>query len=145
MAEMHDKFMKTAFLFSDESKCVSFHVGAVIVKDKRIVSIGYNGTPPGLPNCCDVFDKDDFDPAAHTAWQKKNEIHAEMNAILQAANYGIEISGATLYANCHPCSLCAKMLINVEVKKIVVVGDYPDKLAEDMLKEAGIDVEKIKT
>ncbi len=135
MAEMHDKFMKTAFLFADESKCVSYHVGAVIVKDKRIVSIGYNGTPPGLPNCCDVFDKDNFDTPVHTEWQKKNEIHAEMNAILFAAKKGEDIEGCELYVTDSPCNDCLKNISMSGIKNVYYLYPYHQEMNSDILKK----------
>lgn len=127
MAEMHDKFMKTAFLFADESKCVSHHVGAVIVKDKRIISIGYNGTPPDLPNCCEVFDKDNFDREAHHKWSKDNEIHAEMNAVAFAAKHNVEIDGCDVYVTVSPCNDCLKNLSMTGVKNVYYLYLY-DKI-----------------
>ncbi|HPI82018.1 MAG TPA: deaminase [Candidatus Paceibacterota bacterium] len=127
MAEMHDKFMKTAFLFAEESKCVSYHVGAVIVKDKRIISIGYNGTPPGLPNCDEVFDKDNFDREAHHHWSKDNEIHAEMNALAFAAKTNIETEGADMYITTSPCNDCLKNISMTGIKNVYYLYLY-DKI-----------------
>lgn len=128
MAEMHDVFMKTAFLFASHSKCVSHHVGAVIVKNKRIISVGYNGTPPGLPNCCEVFDKDNFDPVVHRSWQKVNEIHAEMNALAFAAKQGDNIDGCDLYVTVSPCEDCLKNLSVAGIKNIYYLYLYDVEL-----------------
>jgi dCMP deaminase len=125
---MHDKFMKTAFLFADESKCVSHHVGSVIVKDKRIISIGYNGTPPGLPNCCEIFDKNNFDREAHHAWSKDNEIHSEMNCIAFAAKTNIETEGADMYVTVSPCNDCLKNISMTGIKNVYYLYLY-DKIS----------------
>lgn len=127
MSEMHDKFMKTAFLFADESKCVSYHVGAVIVKDKRIISIGYNGTPPSLPNCDEVFDRNNFDREAHHHWSKDNEIHAEMNALAFAAKTNIETEGADMYITTSPCNDCLKNISMTGIKNVYYLYLY-DKI-----------------
>ena len=135
MAEMHDKFMKTAFLFADESKCVSYHVGAAIVKDKRIVSIGYNGTPPGSPNCCDVFNKDNFDREAHHFWSKENEIHAEMNAVAFAAKKGESIENCDIYVTIQPCNDCLKNLSMAGIKRLFYLYPYDkEKMNSALLK-----------
>lgn len=127
MAEMHDKFMKTAFLFADESKCVSHHVGAVIVKDRRIISIGYNGTPPGLPNCNEVFNGDSFEREKHHFWSKDNEIHAEMNALAFAAKTNIETEGADMYVTVSPCNDCLKNISMTGIKNVYYLYLY-DKI-----------------
>ena len=124
MAEMHDVFMKTAFLFAQKSKCVSHHVGAVIVKDNRIISVGYNGTTPGLPNCGDVFNKDDFDREAHHKWQKDNEIHAEINSFAFAAKRGDSIDGCDMYTTISPCNECLRNLSMTGIKNIYYLYLY---------------------
>jgi len=127
MSEMHDKFMKTAFLFADESKCVSHHVGAVIVKARRIISIGYNGTPPGLPNCNEVFDGDHFEREKHHFWSKDNEIHAEMNALAFASKTNIETEGADMYVTVSPCNDCLKNISMTGIKNVYYLYLY-DKI-----------------
>lgn len=117
-------FIKTAELLSSYSNCVSFKVGAVIVKDKRIITTGYNGSPAGKTNCCDVFDKDNFDREEHHKWSEINEIHAEMNAIMYAASANISIKDAIMYVTHHPCDNCLKHIINTGIKKIVYLHDY---------------------
>jgi len=124
MSKMHDVFMKTAFLFAEKSKCVSHHVGAVIVKDERIISVGYNGSPPGLPNCCEVFDKDNFDRAEHSPWSRDNEIHAEMNSLMYATKTNIETEGADIYVTISPCNDCLKNLTASGIKNVYYLYPY---------------------
>ena len=100
-------FINIAKEISSASKCVSRRVGAVIVKDGRILSTGYNGTPAGFINCCDYWDNKHT--SQHHQWSKTYEIHAEMNAIIWAARKGISIEGATIYVTLEPCSDCSKI------------------------------------
>jgi len=115
-------FINIAKEIASASKCVSKQVGAVIVKDGRILSTGYNGTPPGYTNCTDHWDgqytKD------HHEWSKTYEIHAEMNAIIWAAREGISINGATIYVTLEPCSDCSKNIIASGIKRIVYDKSY---------------------
>lgn len=127
MAEMHDVFMKTAFLVAEKSHCVSHHVGAVIVKNKRIIAMGYNGTPPGLPNCSEHFDPENFDREEHHKWSKDNEIHAEMNAIAFSAKHNVEIDGCDIYVTISPCNDCLKNLSMTGIKNIYYLYLY-DKI-----------------
>lgn len=115
-------FINIANEISGASKCVSKQVGAVIVKDGRILSTGYNGTPAGYKNCNDhwneKYTKD------HHDWSKTYEIHAEMNAIIWAARKGISIEGATIYVTLEPCSECSKNLIASGIQRIVFQRAY---------------------
>jgi dCMP deaminase len=119
-------FLKTAFLLGQESKCVSKQVGAVIVKDKRIISTGYNGTPSGFENCNQHFPE--YDPTKdrdeHHEWSKTYEIHAEENAINFAAAEGQAIAGAEIYTILQPCDECLKSIIAAKIKKIYYVIPY---------------------
>jgi len=124
MADMHDVFMKTAFLIAQKSKCVSHHVGAVIVKNQRIVSIGYNGTPPGYKNCCEIFDEKSFDREEHYKWSRDNEIHAEMNAISFAAKNGESINGCDIYVTISPCNDCLKNMVMTGIKNVYYLYLY---------------------
>ena len=124
MKKLHDVFMKTAFLFAEKSKCVSHHVGAVIVKNDRIISVGYNGSPPGLPNCCERFNKDEFDRIAHSKWSKDNEIHAEMNSLMYASKTNIETDGADIYVTISPCNECLKNLTASGIKNVYYLYPY---------------------
>lgn len=148
-------FMKIAEVVSEESKCISLQVGAVIVKNKRIISTGYNGTTEGLKNCNQHFSdlgmtidgtpntklKDEF-KHMHHEWSKKNEIHAELNAILFAAKNGISIEGSTLYTTHSPCPDCSKAISQSGIKRVVYKNLYARN--EDgwdrLLINSGIDV-----
>lgn len=137
-------FQKITFEVAQRSTCLRRQVGAMLVVDKHILTTGYNGVPHGLRHCGDVgclrMAKDVPSGERHELCRG---LHAEMNALLQAAKYGIKIAGSTLYSTTHPCVLCAKMLINAEVKRIVTQKDYPDDLSKEMLKEANITVDII--
>ena len=125
-------FLKTAYLLGQESKCVSKKVGAVIARDKRIISTGYNGTPAGFKNCSAKFIN--YDPAInraeHHAFSDMYEIHAEMNAIAFAAKNDIGIDGAELYTILQPCDQCLKNIIAAGIKKIYYVFPY-DKSSDN--------------
>ena len=118
------------------STCTRRSVGAVVVKDKRILATGYNGAPAGLRHC-DHSQGDDLRDG-HCA----RSTHAEQNAIVQAAKHGISIGGATFYCTNHPCLTCAKLLINAGIARLVYEDDYPDDLAATMFREAGTIVER---
>lgn len=151
----YDKtFLNIAHEISKLSKCVSHQVGAVIVRDGRILSTGYNGTPPGFVNCCDLFKKPHVygppqewaDREAHHAWSNRHEIHAEENCTLFAAKNGIELNGATLYCTLEPCFNCAKNMIAAGIKRIVY-GKYYDKAPDReetraFLEQCGVIIEK---
>ncbi len=138
-------FINMAREIASASKCVSKLVGAVIVKDGRILSTGYNGTPPGFTNCCDhwngEYTKD------HHEWSKTYEIHAEMNAIIWAAREGISIDGATIYVTLEPCSECSKNLIASGIKKIVYEKAYEhtnSDIVSNFLKDNNVLIEQLK-
>ena len=137
-------FLNIAKELSFASKCVSKQVGAVIVKDGRILSTGYNGTP-GYQNCSDFWDgkytKD------HHDWSKTYEIHAEMNAIIWAARKGISIEGATIYVTLEPCSECSKNLIASGIKRIVYEKSYEhtnSQIISRFIKDNNVHIEQIK-
>ena len=123
---MKNFFLKTAYLLGTESKCVSKQVGAVIAKDKRIISTGYNGTPPGFKNCNEVFP--DYDVARdrenHHIWSRIHEIHAEANAISFAAKREGGVENAEIYTILQPCDDCLKLIIAAGIKKIYYVYAY---------------------
>ena len=132
-------FMDITFLVARRSTCLRRAVGAVVVKDKRILSTGYNGAPTGVKHC---FETGCLREKLNIASGKNHElcrgIHAEQNAIIQAAYHGVAIKGASLFCTNLPCSICAKMIINAGIKKIWYKDSYNDKMAKEMLKEAGI-------
>ncbi len=142
---LNDKnFINIATELATASKCVSKQVGAVIVKDGRILSTGYNGTPSGYTNCCEHWN-DEY-TSEHHEWSKTFEIHAEMNAIIWAARKGISIEGATIYVTLEPCSECSKNLIASGIKRIVYAKEYEhthSSTISKFLKDNGVSIEKL--
>lgn len=131
--------MDIAGLVASRSTCLRRRVGAVIVKDKRLLATGYNGAPAGLRHCAEVGclrEQRKVPPGERH--ELCRAIHAEQNAIIQAATFGVPMFGATIYTTHFPCVLCAKMIINAGIVRIVYEGPYPDELARDMLAEAGV-------
>jgi len=134
-------FMSLAHLISSRSTCLRRKVGAVIVRDKRILSTGYNGAPSNMAHCIDIGClRQQLGIPSGERHEICRGIHAEQNAIIQAARYGSTIADAKVYITTHPCILCAKMLINAGVREIIYEGEYPDEMAAEMLKEAEIKV-----
>ena len=129
-------------MVATRSSCLRRSVGAVLVKDKRILATGYNGAPAGMAHCEEAGCLRD---QLHIPSGERHELcrclHAEQNAIIQAARQGTEIKDSTLYCTTAPCSLCAKMLINAGVTRIVYEGSYPDERAMAFFAEAGVKVE----
>ena len=121
-------------------------VGAIITKNKRILTTGYNGAPSGIFNCRDkgVCMRDKLGIPSGTQHEKCYAVHAEQNAIIQAAKLGVSVDGATLYCTHQPCTICTKMIINSGISRIVYKYPYPDKFAQELLEEAGIECEQFK-
>ena len=142
---LNDKnFINIAKEIASASKCVSKQVGAVIVKDGRILSTGYNGTPSKYQNCCDYWDGEYT--SEHHEWSKTYEIHAEMNAIIWAARKGISIEGGTIYVTLEPCSECSKNLIASGIKKIVYEKSYEhnnSKISSQFLKANNVIIKQL--
>lgn len=137
-------FINIASEIASASKCVSKQVGAVIVKDGRILSTGYNGTPAGYINCKDHW-KGEY-TKEHHEWSKTYEIHAEMNAIIWAARKGISVEGATIYVTLEPCSECSKNLIASGIKRIVYAKPYEhthSEIISKFIKDNGVIIEKL--
>ncbi|MBP7070495.1 MAG: cytidine/deoxycytidylate deaminase family protein [Methanothrix sp.] len=135
-------FMEIAAVVAKRSTCLRNQVGAVLVRDKRILSTGYNGAPAGLDHC-DVVGCAREAVESGTRHELCRAVHAEQNAIIQAALHGIGIQGATLYCTHQPCILCAKMMINARISRVVYAEIYPDGTALQFLKQAGIDAERL--
>jgi len=134
--------MDIANLVASRSTCSRRQVGAVMVKGKNILATGYNGTPTGITHCSVTGClRDQLKVPSGERHELCRGLHAEQNAIIQAAKHGINIDGATLYCTHSPCIICSKMLINAGVKNIVYREGYPDKISLDMLTEAGIEFE----
>ena len=135
--------MEIVELIKSRSTCLRRQVGALIVKDKRILATGYNGAPMGCKHCEELGClREELKVPSGERHELCRAIHAEQNAIVQAAYSGTSVNNGTLYVTNQPCVLCAKMAINSGIKKIVYKGDYPDKLAVDLLKDAGVRIVK---
>jgi dCMP deaminase len=118
-------------------------VGALIVKDKRILATGYNGTPKGLAHCCDVGClREKLNIPSGERHELCRGLHAEQNALLQASLHGVSVRDGILYCTNQPCIICAKMLINAGIKEIIVSGGYPDKMSMKFFKQAKVKVRK---
>ena len=134
-------FISIAHLVSTRSTCLRRQVGAVMVRDKQILTTGYNGVPQGITHCTPESCLRSLKNIPSGQQQELcRGLHAEQNAIIQAALHGVSTKGATLYCTHKPCILCAKMLINAGVVRVVYQNFYPDPLADEMLKEAGIEM-----
>ncbi len=137
-------FMELTEVVAKRSTCLRRKVGAIIVKDKRVLATGYNGAPTGLKHCKEVgCIREEQNVPSGQRHELCRGLHAEQNAIIQAALHGSSIKGASLYCTCQPCILCTKMIINAGIKRVVFKGEYPDKLAIEMFKESGIILESI--
>jgi len=133
--------MEIVELVKTRSTCLRRQVGALIVKDKRILSTGYNGSPVGCKHCDETGClRDQLGIPSGQRHELCRGIHAEQNALVQAAYSGTSVKDGTLYVTNQPCVLCAKMAINAGIKKIVFSGDYPDELAMELLQESGVRV-----
>ncbi len=141
-ASWDEYFMKIAEIVKTRSTCLRRQVGAVIVKENCIITTGYNGAPTGLAHCTDMgyCERDRLGIPSGQRHELCRALHAEQNAIIQAAKLGISTEGATIYITLQPCVICAKMIINAGIKRIVHKGTYPDELAQRILEEAGIEV-----
>lgn len=156
MQELH--LLQMAYIVGQQSKCVSWKVGAIIAKDGRIISTGYNGTPSGQCNCREHAMNQNWlksggtfrylDPAHrkdHSEWSMKNEIHAELNAILFAARHGTSIDGAEMYVTVSPCAQCAKAIANSGIKKLYYCEEYDMNHVDwqSILEDAGVETRRI--
>jgi len=137
-----DYFMEIATVVAKRSTCLRNQVGALFVRNKRILTTGYNGAPSGLDHC-DVVGCARDGVASGTHHELCRAVHAEQNAIIQAALHGVGIAGGTLYCTNHPCGICAKMIINAGIVSVVIQDGYSDNLAAEILGEAGIQVKSL--
>ena len=138
-------FMKMADLVSKRSTCLRRKVGALLVKEKHILSTGYNGAPKGMKHCSEVgCVREKLNVPSGERHELCRGLHAEQNAIIQAAVFGVSIKGSTLYCTNAPCVVCVKMLINAGVTEIIYSGDYPDDLAKQMLTESKLKIKRFK-
>lgn len=133
-------FMDIVTLVSRRSTCLRRSVGAILVKDKRILATGYNGAPSGLRHCLEVGClREQMNIRSGERHELCRGLHAEQNAIIQSALHGVSLKGATLYCTNHPCIICAKMIINAGIVRVLYRDGYRDSMAENMLKEAEIE------
>jgi dCMP deaminase len=137
-------FMEIARIVSKRSTCIRRNVGSVVVKDKRILSTGYNGAPIHLRHCLDAgCVRERLNIASGERHELCRGLHAEQNAIIQAAYHGVSINGADVYSTHLPCSICMKMIINAGIEKVLYADGYPDELSLELIDEAGILVKKV--
>lgn len=137
-------FLEIASVVAKRSTCLRNQVGAVVVRDKRILTTGYNGAPSNMEHCLDIgCIRMKNNIASGTQHEKCRAVHAEQNAIIQAALHGVGIEGATLYCTHQPCILCTKMIINSKIERVVYSVSYPDTDALEFFADAGIVIENI--
>ncbi|MBN1472336.1 MAG: cytidine/deoxycytidylate deaminase family protein [Syntrophaceae bacterium] len=142
--EWDSYFLDIVDLVSRRSTCCRRSVGAGLVRDSRILATGYNGAPSKLQHCLDIGClREQLKVPSGERHELCRGLHAEQNAIIQAALHGVSTKGSTLYCTNHPCVICAKMIINAGISRVVIRNGYHDKLAAEMLKEAGISVEQL--
>lgn len=138
-----DYFMNIVELVKERSTCLRRKVGAIIVKDRRILTTGYNGAPAGCKHCEELGClRQKLNIPSGERHELCRASHAEQNAIVQAAMYGVPIQDGTIYVTAQPCVICTKLIINSGIKRVVYKGDYPDELSMEMLSEAGLEVER---
>lgn len=137
-------FMDIAKLVSTRASCMRRKVGAVIVKDKQILTTGYNGAPSGTAHCEETGClREKMEVPSGQRHELCRGLHAEQNAFLQAALHGVSVKDAMMYITVTPCIICAKMIINAGIKEIVIEGQYPDEMAQEFLDEAGVKVRRL--
>jgi dCMP deaminase len=132
--------MQIAHLVATRATCPRRSVGALIVRDKRILATGYNGAPQGLPHCPPMGPDHEWPEGCLRAGHWIRSLHAEQNALLQAAMIGIPCQGSSMYVTCQPCNMCAKMIINAGVVRVIYEGDYPDEFSKELFRDAKIEV-----
>ncbi len=137
-------FMDFARVAEKRSSCLRRKVGAVLVRDKHVLSTGYNGAPSGLDNCLEIGSclRNELKVPSGERHELCRAVHAEQNAVIQCALHGVSTKGSTLYTTASPCIICAKILINAGVKRVVYCDEYPNKEAFQMMKDAGLQIEK---
>jgi dCMP deaminase len=133
-------FMEIAHLVATRATCPRRSVGAVLVKDRRILATGYNGAPRGISHCPDEGGTTDWPKGCLKAGHCIRALHAEQNALLSAAMIGTPCAGSTIYVTCQPCNMCAKMLINAGIERVIYEGDYPDEFSLELFRESGMEL-----
>ena len=137
-------FLKLTFLVAERSTCLRHHVGAVIVRDKRILATGYNGAPSGTKDCLELGClREQLGIPSGQRHEVCRAVHAEQNAIIQAAIHGVDITGSTMYCTHSPCIICAKMVVNAKIKRFVTATDYTDESFKNLFEEANVEFVKL--
>jgi dCMP deaminase len=140
--EADEYFLKIASVVAERATCRRHHVGAVAVKNKHILTTGYNGAPAGAKDCLELGClRDEMNIPSGTRHEICRGIHAEQNVIIQAGLHGVSLEGSTVYCTHTPCVLCAKMLVNAKIERLVSFGSYNDDTFIQLFKDAGIKVE----
>ena len=146
MDKWDDRFIKTSFTIADWSSCFRAvrSIAYIIVKENRIMTTGYNGAPAGIKTCREKGEcmRDKLGIPSGTRMETCYAVHAEQNAIVQAAKLGVSIDGATLYCTHQPCSMCCKMIINSGIKRVIYKEGYPDPFTLELFAEAGVQLER---
>ncbi len=144
MEKWDQRFMELTEQVGTWASCLRRKVGAVIVKGRRVMATGYNGAPTGIKSCIErgkcLRIEQNIPSGTHA--ELCYAAHAEQNAIIQAAKYGVNIDGSTLYCTHQPCVICAKMIINAGIERVVYKEGYPDEFSMELFREAGTKVEK---
>ncbi len=140
--DIDEYFLKIASVVAERSTCRRHHIGAVAVRDKHILTTGYNGAPSGLRDCLELGClRDEMNIPSGERHEICRGIHSEQNVIIQATLHGVSLEGSTIYATHTPCVLCAKMLVNAKIKRFVSFGKYSDDTFIGLFQEAGIELE----
>jgi dCMP deaminase len=140
--DFDEYILKIASVVAERSTCRRHHMGAVAVRDKHILTTGYNGAPAGQKDCLELgCIRDEMHIASGEKQETCRAIHAEQNVIIQAALHGISLEGSTIYCTHTPCVLCAKMLVNARIKRFVSFSKYSDDRFIDLFREAGIEID----
>lgn len=136
-------FMRMADLVATRSTCLRRQVGAVVVKEKRVLTTGYNGAPKGLKHCAEVgCVRMQNNIESGTRHELCRGVHAEQNAVIQAAYFGASIKDATIYTTTYPCAMCTKILVNAGIREVVYKDDYVDPLSREIMEESGVVVRR---
>lgn len=147
MDKWNERFMSLTEQIATWSSCLRRQVGAIIVRDKRIMATGYNGAPAGIKTCIEkgicLRDQNNIPSGTHA--EICYSVHAEQNAIIQAAKEGVSLKGCTLYCTHQPCTVCAKMIINAGIKEVIYKEGYPDNFSKELCDEAGVKLIKYDT
>jgi dCMP deaminase len=140
--EFDEYCLKIASVVAERSTCLRHHMGAIAVRDKHILTTGYNGAPAGAKDCLELGClRDELGIESGTRQEICRAIHAEQNVIIQAGLHGVSLQGSTVYCTHTPCVLCAKMLVNARIARFISFGRYNDDRFIEIFKEAGIKVE----